>query len=65
MRAKALWLASQAPLPPLPIKRRGFRALKGYSCDYIVEWNWVQGHDGNSENERADKLAYQAARGGY
>lgn len=33
--------------------------------DHIVEWNWVQGHDGNSENERADKLAYQAARGGY
>ena len=27
-----------------------------------VEWVWVRGHDGHPENERADKLASDAAR---
>ncbi len=26
-----------------------------------VEWHWVKGHDGHPENERADKLACDAA----
>ncbi|MEN9682895.1 MAG: ribonuclease, partial [Pseudomonadota bacterium] len=28
-----------------------------------IEWIWVKGHDGHPENERADKLASDAALG--
>ena len=32
-------------------------------CDYHeVEFKWVRGHEGNTENERCDKLAMAAAR---
>jgi ribonuclease HI len=27
-----------------------------------IQWKWVRGHDGHVENERADKLASDAAR---
>lgn len=29
-----------------------------------VTWNWVRGHNGHTENERADKLAREAIRKG-
>lgn len=29
-----------------------------------IEWIWVKGHDGHPENERADRLASDAALGG-
>jgi ribonuclease HI len=33
-------------------------------CDkHSVRFEWVRGHDGNSENERCDQLAAAAARG--
>jgi ribonuclease HI len=28
--------------------------------DHDVEWHWVKGHAGHSENERADALARSA-----
>lgn len=27
-----------------------------------IRWTWIRGHNGNPEQSRADKLAYQAAR---
>ncbi len=27
-----------------------------------IRWTWIKGHNGNLEQSRADKLAYQAAR---
>lgn len=32
------------------------------SKPHQIEWKWVKGHEGHSENERCDKLAKQAIR---
>jgi ribonuclease HI len=29
--------------------------------NHQIKWQWVKGHDGHPENERADKLASDAA----
>jgi ribonuclease HI len=29
--------------------------------DHVIHWEWVKGHNGHTENERADKLASDAA----
>ena len=33
------------------------------AAPHKIAWEWVKGHDGHPENERADQLACAAARG--
>jgi ribonuclease HI len=40
-----------------------WRALAEQAARHTVEWRWVRGHSGHSDNERVDRLA-RAARGG-
>ncbi len=37
-----------------------WQALDQAIQSHQVEWHWVRGHAGHSENERVDRLAYQA-----
>jgi ribonuclease HI len=39
-----------------------WRRLEGVIVPHQVEWRWVQGHAGDRDNERADRLAREAAR---
>jgi ribonuclease HI len=39
-----------------------WQALIDAAARHRVEWEWVKGHAGHPENERADKLASDAAR---
>jgi len=41
-----------------------WQALLDAKRRHKVSWHWVKGHDGHPENERADKLASDAALGG-
>jgi ribonuclease HI len=36
--------------------------LIGLNDQLRIRWTWIKGHNGNLEQGRADKLAYQAAR---
>jgi ribonuclease HI len=38
-----------------------WQALLDAAAPHKVEWRWVKGHSGHPENERADKLACDAA----
>jgi len=38
-----------------------WKALVTAARPHRIEWIWVKGHDGHPENERADKLASDAA----
>ncbi|MEO6093227.1 MAG: ribonuclease HI [Novosphingobium sp.] len=38
-----------------------WRVLIAATARHRVRWQWVKGHDGHPENERADKLASDAA----
>ncbi len=40
-----------------------WQALLAAVRPHRIEWIWVKGHDGHPENERADKLASDAAVG--
>jgi ribonuclease HI len=40
-----------------------WQALVDAAAPHRVEWEWVKGHDGHPENERADALASEAALG--
>ena len=40
-----------------------WQALLAASARHRIDWQWVKGHAGHPENERADKLASDAARG--
>ena len=46
-----------------PVKNRDlWEQLAVETERHTVQWQWVKGHSGNSENERCDALAQQAAR---
>lgn len=40
-----------------------WQALLAAAKPHRVEWTWVKGHAGHPDNERADRLASDAARG--
>ncbi|UTW52628.1 ribonuclease HI [bacterium SCSIO 12827] len=41
-----------------PVKNEDlWRRLEAALAPHDVEWQWVKGHDGHAENERADELA--------
>jgi ribonuclease HI len=41
-----------------PVKNEDlWRRLESALAPHDVEWQWVRGHDGHAENERADELA--------
>jgi ribonuclease HI len=40
-----------------------WQALDRIAAQHEVEWNWVRGHDGHPENERADALANKGIPG--
>ncbi len=45
-----------------PVKNADlWQALLEASCRHRVDWQWVKGHAGHPENERADRLASAAA----
>jgi ribonuclease HI len=37
-----------------------WQALDAALASHTIHWNWVRGHSGHPENERADRLARQA-----
>jgi ribonuclease HI len=44
-----------------PVKNKDLWEQLDALCQHKdIAWNWVKGHAGNKENERADKLASQA-----
>ena len=46
-----------------PVKNADlWQALIAAAAPHRIEWTWVKGHDGHPDNERADKLASDAAR---
>ena len=47
-----------------PVKNADlWQALIEASAPHRIEWEWVKGHSGHPENDRADKLASEAALG--
>jgi len=41
-----------------PVKNEDlWRRLDAALADHEIDWQWVKGHDGHAENERADELA--------
>lgn len=55
-RARGWKTASKSAVKNKDLWQRLDNALKPHQ----VEWQWVKGHDGHAENERADRLARQA-----
>jgi len=45
--------ANKKPVKNIDLWRRLDEATQGHA----IEWNWVKGHSGHPENERADELA--------
>ena len=49
--------ASKAPVKNAEL----WQALLAATAPHRIDWHWVKGHAGHPENERADKLACDAA----
>ena len=46
-----------------PVKNMDlWQALLAAAAPHQIEWIWVKGHNGDSDNERVDKLASDAAK---
>jgi ribonuclease HI len=46
-----------------PVENRDlWERLLAAAAPHRIEWQWVRGHTGVAENERADELAYAAAQ---
>lgn len=44
-----------------PVKNEDlWRRLDRVASNHIIDWNWVRGHSGHPDNERADQLANEA-----
>ena len=44
-----------------PVKNEElWRALMDAMAPHVVSWQWIRGHNGHVENEKADRLAVQA-----
>ncbi len=44
-----------------PVKNQDLWKRLDKACrDHSIEWSWVKGHSGHTENERADQLANRA-----
>ncbi len=44
-----------------PVKNEDlWRQLDALASKFTVDWQWVRGHSGHAENERADRLANEA-----
>jgi ribonuclease HI len=41
-----------------------WKALDQSIQQHHITWHWVRGHAGNRDNERVDRLAREAIRGG-
>lgn len=39
-----------------------WRRLEELAARHNVDWHWVRGHSGHADNERADRLAFAAAK---
>ncbi len=55
-KAKNWKTASKKPVKNVELWRRLDKAISPHT----VEWQWVRGHQGHVENERADQLAVRA-----
>lgn len=46
-----------------PVKNQDlWEAMDKAACEHQIEWHWIKGHAGHSENERCDALARNAIR---
>jgi ribonuclease HI len=42
--------------------RKLWEELVALNAQFRIRWTWIKGHNGHPEQNRADTLAYQAAR---
>ena len=46
-----------------PVKNKAlWQELESYVNKHQINWEWVKGHSGHPENERADELANEAIK---